>query len=64
MLPKIVIICFFISINISLFVLEEWLLKEKKPNKKNQSKVKNILLVSHIKFSLLISVYNFPMAPI
>lgn len=62
MLPKIVIICFFISINISLFVLEEWLLKEKK--KKKPSKLKNILLVSHVKFSLVISVYNFPIAPI
>lgn len=62
MLPKIVIICFFISINVSLFVLEEWLLKEKK--KKQQSKLKNILLVFHIKFSPVISVYNFPIAPI
>lgn len=62
MLPKIVIICFFISINISLFVLEEWLLKGKK--NKQQSKLKNTLLVSHIKSSLVISVYNFPIAPI
>jgi len=44
MLPKIVIICFFISINIAVFILEGWLLKKKKI----RSKLKNIVVISHI----------------
>lgn len=53
MLPKIAIICFFISVNIAVFILDGWLVK------KNH---KNILVTSDISFSLVITVCSFSIA--
>lgn len=53
MLPKIAIICFFISVNIAVFILDGWLVK------KNH---KNILVTSDISFSLVIAVCSFSIA--
>lgn len=53
MLPKIAIICFFISVNIGVFILDGWLVK------KNH---KNILVTSDISFSLVIAVCSFSIA--